>query len=300
MTLLNSIEDSSPAEGPCAWLLHLSSSQTSKNLFPLEESLTIGRSGECQITLPHDDVSPMHAEIIRNGSDSVLVDLASNNGTYANRSRIFQHILSDGDYVRVGSSLFKFLSGTSLELTYHQRLQRRVVRDGLTGAYNKSFMLEFLERELGRCCMHDRPLSVLMMDIDFFKQINDTYGHLAGDDVLCELVERVMPMLDADDIFARYGGEEFSVVMCENDLQDALQLAEDIRARVGENPFSTCQGMLDVTLSIGISEVSGTEPQAPPPKALVERADQMLYHAKQNGRNRVSARTSEDVAAALQ
>ncbi len=257
------------------------------NLTELTSTCTLGTAADCNVVLATEGVSEHHAEVVCENGEYFLVDLGSEHGTYVNNSRVLEHQLVDGDLVRIGEAKFRFLSATNPEIAYHRRLQERAVRDGLTGAFNKSFMLAFLQRELNRCLLHDRPLSVLMMDIDFFKQVNDTHGHLAGDEVLTEFTRRISPLLDADDIFARYGGEEFAIVMCENCLDDAFDLGSRIREIIRSQPFATSQGDLQITVSIGIAGITGVEFDAPSPEALVHAADEMLYKAKADGRDRI-------------
>lgn len=272
------------------WLVQLSPTQASTALFEVDACVRIGSHPESDILLADDDVAEQHASVMRRSSNYVLLDNACSGGTYANCSRIIEHQLVDGDTIRIGTTLFKFLDASSPEIDYHRELQNRAMRDGLTNAYNKTYMIDFLRRELERCLLHDRPLTVLMMDLDYFKDINDVHGHLAGDQVLQELSRRIAPLLDADDIFARYGGEEFGVVMCENPLEDAEELAGRIQQVCGHSPIDTVNGPINVTLSIGIAGVTGVESDAPTALELIHAADEMLYESKNNGRNQFTIR----------
>lgn len=270
-----------------AFLVTISPVESHQGLTEIQHRCSIGSSIGCGISVASHGIADHHAEVIREGSDYFLVDMGSIGGTYVNNSRVLQHHLTDGDLIRIGESKFKFLTADSPELEYHKRLLQRAVRDGLTGAYNKSFMLAFLQRELNRCNLHDRPLCVLMMDIDYFKQINDTYGHQAGDEVLCEFTSRISPLLDADDILARYGGEEFAVVMCENDLKDAFELGNRIATAIRKTKFCTLKATIPVTVSIGVAGITGLESNGPTPAELIDEADRMLYQAKSSGRDRL-------------
>lgn len=263
-----------PAEGACGmWNLD-------------SDEVYLGRGYDCDIHLDDDGASRRHAAVQRDNEGYVLVDLKSTNGTYVNNQPVTQHRLLAGDRIRIGSHVLKFLSADHIELQYHETVFRMTTRDGLTQAHNRQYMNEFLERELLRSKERGRPISVALLDIDHFKQVNDTHGHLAGDEVLRELCERAEPVLHAGDLFARYGGEEFCAVFCESDQADATELAEKIRLVVGEKPFSTSACELDITVSVGVATWNG-EGEIPSPEGILDAADKKLYEAKESGRNRV-------------
>src|SRR5690606_8080158 len=146
--------------------------------------------------------------------------------------------LRDGDQVRFGDAIYKFLAGSNIEAQYHEEIYRMTILDGLTGVHNKRYFLEFLERELAAARRHAHPLSLVMFDIDHFKQINDDRGHLAGDAVLKALAGRFKHRIRREDLLARYGGEEFAVVLNGTGLDGARAFAEDLRRRVESEPFS--------------------------------------------------------------
>ena len=156
--------------------------------------------------------------------------------------------------------------------------------DALTGIDNRRYLLEVGARELSRARRFGHPLSVLMLDIDHFKSVNDIYGHAAGDQIL-KIVARALVTLVRDiDIVARYGGEEFVILLLETDLAGAYISAERLRQGVGQTVAITDQGPLQVTLSIGIA---CTRAESEELTSLLVRADSALYAAKQAGRNRV-------------
>ena len=155
--------------------------------------------------------------------------------------------------------------------------------DGLTQIHNKRYLFEALEKELIRARRYERDLSVLMFDIDFFKRINDQYGHLAGDHVLRELARIVQDRIRRDEVFARYGGEEFVIVLPETSLAGAVALAENLRERVGSHGFSFQGEQIPVTISIGCALLQDDKAATD----LIQRADEKLYQAKRSGRNRV-------------
>jgi diguanylate cyclase (GGDEF)-like protein len=157
--------------------------------------------------------------------------------------------------------------------------------DGLTGAHNKRYFLEFLEREMARCVRYGRPLSLLMMDLDHFKQINDVHGHLTGDHVLKEMSRRLLGRIRKEELLARYGGEEFAAVLPETSNQGAIQFAEQIRQIVERETFEYEGDNLRVTVSVGVATVEGTTDLGP--EEFIRLADENLFKAKRGGRNRV-------------
>ena len=162
------------------------------------------------------------------------------------------------------------------------------ITDALTGLHNRRYMESHLATLAEQASSRGKPLAVMMLDIDFFKSINDNHGHDAGDDVLREFAMRVRKSIRGIDLACRYGGEEFVVVMPETDVAVAAIVAERIRRRIAGEPFAIRSGTaaLDVTISVGIAALSGVSDT---PAAIIKRADQALYRAKRDGRNRVVA-----------
>jgi len=178
---------------------------------------------------------------------------------------------------------------------YTERLRDNVqlsieaaITDGLTGLYNRRYMESHLATLAEQASGRNKPLAVLVLDIDYFKSINDTYGHDAGDDVLREFAIRVRKSIRGIDLACRYGGEEFVIVMPETDMAVAATVAERLRRRIATEPFPIAQGQraIDVTISIGIAALEGANDSS---AQLLKRADQALYRAKRDGRNRVVA-----------
>ncbi|MBL8864664.1 MAG: GGDEF domain-containing protein, partial [Planctomycetia bacterium] len=173
----------------------------------------------------------------------------------------------------------------NIEADYHEEIYRLTITDGLTEINNHRFLVDFLDRELARSIRHERPLAVVMFDLDRFKSVNDTYGHLCGDYVLRELSGRIRKFVRREDLFARYGGEEFSLVLVETGLPKAIDAAERIRKTVADTPFKFDGASLNLTVSLGVAVTCGEEGLTP--AELLKRADGFLYQAKQGGRNRV-------------
>jgi two-component system cell cycle response regulator len=176
---------------------------------------------------------------------------------------------------------------------YTERLRDNVqtsielaITDGLTGLFNRRYMETHLRTLVEQSVARNKPITVLVLDIDYFKAINDSFGHDAGDDVLREFALRMRKATRNIDLACRYGGEEFVIVMPETDMAVATVVAERLRRRIASEPFAIQQGArhLEVTISIGIAALSSDGDNA---ASILKRADQALYRAKRDGRNRV-------------
>jgi len=250
-----------------------------------EAPIDIGRGSACQLILDADSVSRRHARIEWNGKQHRLLDLESTNGTYLNGARVRDSVLKDGDRIGIGKALLKYVSGSNIESQYHEEIQRLMRFDALTGVYNKRHFEESLRLAVFTARNASRPVSLIVFDLDHFKKINDTHGHTAGDQVLCDLAKLVKEVSVPDQVFGRVGGEEFAVLWEGTDLRSAADHAEKIRARVASFRFSFEGTHFPVTVSLGVAERSpGLEEEA---ERLYERADEKLYQAKASGRNRV-------------
>lgn len=251
----------------------------------LEHRLTIGRGQNNDIVLPSDTVSRQHASIERQGMDIVVTDLGSTNGTFVNENpaRLDQVLLKCGDRLRIGDTIFKYLSGKDIEAQYHLVISQMAMTDGLTNLCNRQRLDALLEEEVRRAQRHGRGLSLLMLDIDHFKRINDVYGHSAGDSVLMRVAASMSERLRPSDKLGRYGGEEFCAICPETPLSRASQIAESLRSMVAEQRLLVDNQSLTVSVSIGAAEWK-PEMQV---SDLYRAADQMLYRAKSLGRNRV-------------
>ncbi len=245
----------------------------------------VGRLDELDVPLEGEGLSRKHARLFRDETGWQIEDLQSTNGTHVNDVKITKQHLNDGDLLRFGVAICKFLSGDNIEAAYHEEIYRLSIMDGLTGVHNKRYFLEFLEREIASAARHQTPLSLAMVDIDHFKRVNDTHGHLAGDAALKELCRRMKPRIRNTDLLARYGGEEFAVVMPATGKDGAIQLADVLRQLVEAEPFIHEEISMPCTISLGVAELD----PANPGKAddLIKRADANLYEAKHTGRNRV-------------
>ena len=250
-----------------------------------DSPLILGRGTDCDIRINDHSVSRKHARIQPGADGYYAVDLQSTNGTYVNDIPASMYKLKDGDYLRVGNCIYRFLMGGNVESEYHEEIYRLTIIDGLTEIHNKRYLMEFLDRELARSSRYNRPLSLLMCDIDRFKSINDRFGHLGGDFVLRELSNRIKGNIRKEELFARYGGEEFAVVLPETKQDGALILAERLCSVINQAPFVFENETFEVTMSGGLATTQGEVNITP--MELIRRSDEKLYQAKNEGRNRV-------------
>ena len=255
--------------------------------FELTESpVVVGRDESCELCVCEDSISRRHAEITFDEHNCFIQDLGSTNGTFVNELQVDSATLKSGDRVRFGNHIYKFITLDGVESKYHEIIFKMMTTDGLTQVYNKRFLLDTLERELQQAKRGKESLCLLMMDLDKFKSINDTYGHLAGDKVLAEFAQRATSVLRSGEVLARYGGEEFALLCSPATLDQALQAAERVRQITASEPIRFERIEIPVTVSIGVCCVNpASEPTSP--TELLSRADAKLYAAKKNGRNRI-------------
>ncbi len=248
--------------------------------------LEIGRSTGAQVSLPEvPSLSRSHARLRFVGNRVTLEDLGSRNGTYLNEREVRTPAeLRSGDRFQVGSVHFKFLHERDVEHAYHEAIYQLVIRDGLTEVYNRRRFHEEGAREFARAQRHGRPLALVLLDIDHFKAVNDTYGHLCGDAVLKQLAARVSALLRPEQVFARVGGEEFGILCPETGAEGGAALAEKVRRLFEAEPFLGGSTTVAVTSSFGVAEL---RPEMSALEDLLVAADRALYRAKAEGRNRV-------------
>lgn len=269
---------------PCVVVIH---GPLIARRFPLEfDEMTVGRSEDADIRLNDDSASRLHARFVVKDGQVTVFDLESTNGIFVNDRQVSRIELRDGDFVQVGETVFKFLSGSNVEAKYHQEMYSLTTLDGLTKAYNRRYFTEALEREIMRSRRYERPLCLALFDIDLFKRINDEFGHLAGDQVLRDLARIILDAIRKEDIFSRYGGEEFALLLPEIGMEGARVLCERLRESIEAAVFQYKDLRIPVTTSCGIA-CTPEMPVTITGEQLVERADGKLYEAKLSGRNRV-------------
>ena len=255
------------------------------------DGVLLGRDPSATVFVDSPDVSRRHARIRATGEGFVLEDLGSRNGTYLNGKPIEQPTaLAEGDKISVGTSVFRFAFFDEFDEQYHQRMYDSSLRDPLTRAFNRKYFDERLEAEIAFSLRHGTAVSLVVFDVDHFKHINDTHGHVVGDQVLMQLVEHVQRVIRTEDVLARYGGEEFVVLSRGIREDDALAFAERLRNAVERRVFlhTPPEGSpvrIPVTVSCGVAGMPAPDIQRG--HELVDRADRALYVAKRAGRNRV-------------
>ena len=250
-----------------------------------DDSIVIGRGEECDITVDDPSVSRKHLRIFKEQKIFYAEDLGSTNKTYINEEEIQgTRRLENGDRVKIGNTIFKFISSQDMEAEYYDQLYQFSIKDGLTGLFNRKSFDDKLESEFSRSKRYGHSLSMVMIDIDFFKKVNDTYGHLAGDAVLTNLSKLFGRYFRSVDYIARYGGEEFAIILPETPINGAVLTTERIRMAVSNNEVFVNQHKISVTISAGIAEYL---PNMTNRDQLIDAADKKLYEAKNNGRNKV-------------
>lgn len=251
-------------------------------------TVTIGRDPSCEIAFPEVlSLSRGHARVEFADDGVTVVDLESTNGTFVNDHRVVGRIfLSSGDRIQFGALHFKFFREEDVEAAYHEAIHQLVMQDGLTEIGNRRMFSEELAREFSRAGRHERPLSVMVFDIDRFKEVNDTLGHLCGDFVLKRLTRVCRQELRSEQVFARMGGDEFAVLCPETQLDGVRVLAERLRVAISDYRFETdmVKDSFQVTCSFGCAEL---DPSMESDDDLMDAADKVLYEAKNQGRNRV-------------
>jgi diguanylate cyclase (GGDEF)-like protein len=256
--------------------------------YPLTHgTCVIGRDEDSSIPIHHPSVSRRHACIEGDADGYFVADLQSTNGTFINDAPVDSCLLKDGDYLRVGNCIYRFLTSSNAEAKYHEEIYRLIIIDALTDIPNKRCLLEFLDRELSRCARYGRCLSLILFDIDRFKAVNDRLGHLGGDFALRELASCLKSCVRKEELLARYGGEEFAIVLPETSAESANTVAERIRQLVESHSFRYEKEVFNLTISLGVVTTSGNEPLSP--EELIRQADSNLYKAKRAGSNRVVA-----------
>lgn len=282
------IEVEAVPRGRRAYLVVLRGPEMGRQIAVVGDEVVLGRDPACEVVVACDLVSRRHGSISWEGEEALLRDLGSTNGTRHNGVALAPGrpvALVSGDRIEMGEAVYKFLLEGDVETLYHEELRRKAHLDGLTGTFNKSYLMEALGREMARSLRHDRPLTVLLFDLDHFKAVNDAWGHLAADRILLELAQRVLSLLRREDILARFGGEEFVVVMPETSIERGRIKGERLRRAVAAAAFGAEGRPVPVTVSVGVAAL---QPHMRSPADLLAAADAQLYVAKRSGRNQVA------------
>jgi len=252
------------------------------------QDFVVGRTTEASYAIDDDSLSRRHARFFRLAGKYAIEDLKSTNGTFVEGSRLAEPaFLEPGARIQLGqNTVMRFELQDDAVIEEQKRLYEATVRDKLTGVYNRHFLDERLEAELSYAKRNGTPISVLFVDADHFKKVNDTFGHAGGDAVLVALGKLLLATMRTEDIVARYGGEEFVLVVRGSSPSSVAHLAERIREGVQALEVTYEDKKIPFTVSIGVSSHTA-EREVGDVAALLAIADGALYKAKEQGRNRV-------------
>ncbi len=256
-----------------------------------QTEMVVGRDMTCDIVLGDTKSSRRHARLTYQNLDTpaappriILRDLNSTNGVFVNGQKISEVELKDRDKIIIGTSEIKFCLRDESTLRAEQRLIELATTDALTTLRNRAVFDLEIQREWDRARRYERHLSLVMLDVDYFKHFNDTYGHQTGDQVLRDMGALIARNSRLSDISCRYGGEEIAIILPETSMERALIQAERIRSSVAAQSFGSAENPLKVTVSVGVAASRSSMEQA---EDLIRAADEALYRAKQAGRNQV-------------
>lgn len=275
-------------------LITLDGRRISERYVLAQRTSILGRDLSADVTITDGEVSRAHCRIEwmnfdypgGHDPDCWIEDVGSTNGTFVNGQLIKgRHNLKDGDQIRTGKTVLGFFLKDERVLELDQLLLTMALNDSLTGLHKREFFFGELQREFDRARRHHRPLSLALVDIDFFKNVNDTHGHLRGDEALRQIAEVLRNALTEGELVARYGGEEFAVIFPETDGARAYAILDNLRTAVEAHPFTLGKGIQShLTVSIGLAERSDRHTDK---MQLLDEADNALYEAKNGGRNRI-------------
>ena len=256
-----------------------------------EQGIVIGRAESATVRVDDLSVSRQQCRIWSQDGTVLLTDLESRNGTIVNGKAVLEVALNEGDKIQVGTgTVFRYSLNDRLDESYLDHLYQTSIRDPLTGLLNRRYLLECLERDLALSQRHGLTIAVILIDVDHFKGVNDSWGHRGGDEALRDLALRLQAMQRKESLIARYGGEEFAVLLRSVSAEGVDLFAERMRMAVEAQELQAGRGRVGLTVSMGVAITSADG--AVDPEALLEMADRYLYLSKTRGRNCVtSART---------
>ena len=250
-------------------------------------TVVLGRGDDADLRIPDPSLSRMHVRFERDGETLLVTDMDSLNGTLVEGARLTQpQRLESGQLLTLGNVLVRFAIQDAAEVQVSRDLYEAAVRDKLTGLYNRGYFDERLAAEFAFLHRHQTALAVLLLDLDNFKQVNDTHGHPVGDLVLQAAAAKIRGSLRAEDLAARYGGEEFVVLARGTDTGGASVLGQRLRSRIALTEVRGVHGPVKITTSVGIA-VMRKDIDFASVADFVKAADEALYEAKHKGRNQV-------------
>lgn len=285
---------STPKEEGIPCLVQYNGANIGTRYLLYKEKTNIGRSADCDISLPDISISRQHAFIYNDKSGVFVEDTNSSNGTFVNEKKITSKSqLKDQDTLRLGTLLLKFFSKDNVDGFIQDKIYRLATIDAGTQIFNKQYLQDTLENQFRKAKSSGKDLTIIYFDLDHFKKVNDTYGHVAGDQVLRDIAKLVKKTVRKEDTFARFGGEEFVIILPNTNLEQAIKIAETIKQKCEtfvQNIIYELNGIKTQadyiqTISLGLATC---QQQMNSPKDLLEAADQKLYQSKKNGRNRLT------------
>ncbi len=253
--------------------------------------MTIGRSPQADISIEDERISRIHCVIEWMGDTITIEDKGSTNGIYVDTRKVSRATLAPGVPLQLGHSIMKIEYKTEAEIRSEESLLHRASLDALTGIYNRYHFIKLAHVEMAYASKHKLPIGVVLMDIDNFKQVNDTYGHQSGDMVLAQFANTVIENKRTEDLFGRYGGDEFIILPRGEISKEGIQgHCERVRKAIENFEFCFAETPVKITISLGFhvaqAERCDTETML---NDLIRKADQALYLAKENGRNRTES-----------
>ncbi|RJP64266.1 MAG: GGDEF domain-containing protein [Candidatus Abyssobacteria bacterium SURF_17] len=270
-------------------LIVLAGRDFGRQYFLARGETTIGRDEDCTIRLNDGRASRKHAKVVgdpggKSGPHFRVIDLDSTNGTFLNDQQIKEAELSEGDRIRIGYTVFKYAIRDIAEIEYGDKIYRMATTDALTRLLSRDYFFQQYSDLFRRSERYSRPFSLMMVDIDDFKSVNDSYGHPVGDKVLEGIGQMITAVIRYEDLAARYGGEEFVIILPETAPESARNPAERLRRSLEAHQFRAGDATFSVTISVGIASYPD---HASTMEELLQKADIALYQAKRSGKNAV-------------
>jgi two-component system cell cycle response regulator len=253
------------------------------------DALVLGRAADADLIVADPSVSGHHARVVRAPDGGYRVeDLHSTNGTFVNGRRVDAAPLKASDRLQLGPYFgIRFAITDDAEAVLHRRLYDSSIEDPLTHVYNRRYLDERLVADVGSARLTRTHAAVLMVDVDGLKELNDRFGHMAGDRALCMVASAILEGVRTKDCVARFGGDEFVIIASDADGDEAARLAERVRRAVEHLELGARGESVRITVSVGAAALSEVMPTEDAPGALLELADRRMYLAKRSGRNRV-------------
>lgn len=288
----HSLRSGQPTRGvPCLLLTYagvMDSPEVGSRFDLTGEELIIGRSSDADIQVDRDSVSRRHARLSHVEGGWQIADLQSTNGTYVNDTPVREKQLSDGDYLKIGNAIFRYFSGPGIVSSVQEELFRVAVTCGLTQTYKRRYFVEMLERDVALAQHQSRALTLVALDIDGVKQINETHGHLTGDQVIKEMARRLLSRIDRFEVLCRYEGTQFMLLLSEGDAAQALARGEELRHAICAEPVRCEEEIVTVSVSAGVATLENEADAA----GLIRVTQEALQRAKKSGRNRTESKGS--------